>query len=155
MELARASYEATYAACWRAVYRTALAWTNDAAEAEDLAQEALLRLWKHRASIDWDGAVRAWLLVTVRHLATDRLRHLKALSARRQRVPMGWDEALTDEWLDVRRRLGELRPAERAALVLTAVEGLSSAEVGGALGVSAGAARALASRARRILRERE
>lgn len=39
---------APFEAHWSDVFRFALAWTNGWAEAEDLAQEAYLRLWNHR-----------------------------------------------------------------------------------------------------------
>jgi len=40
---------------WLSVFRFALAWTNDWQSAEDLAQEAFIRLWAKRADIDWSG----------------------------------------------------------------------------------------------------
>src|ERR1035437_3708661 len=47
------AFEAAYAAAWLPVFRFALAWTNDWLAAEDLAQEAFLRLWARRAEVDW------------------------------------------------------------------------------------------------------
>ena len=55
-------YERAFAAHWSDVFRFALAWTNDWAAAEDLAQEAFLRLWDNRAKLDWDRPVLPWLL---------------------------------------------------------------------------------------------
>jgi RNA polymerase sigma-70 factor, ECF subfamily len=143
-------YIEAYDRCWLPVYRSALAWSNEASAAEDLAQEAFLRLWERRGSIDWDGPVLGWLLVTVRRLATDRFRRLRSalIVGDRQRRPPGWDEQLWVEWLDVQAAMRRLRPIERTALVLMAVEGLSSGEVGDAIGVSAGAVRAVVNRAR-------
>src|SRR5689334_20304146 len=47
---------------------------NDAAEAEDVAQEAMLRLWQ--ASTRWheDAPVAAWLYRVAHNLAIDRIR---------------------------------------------------------------------------------
>ena len=59
------------------MFRFALAWTNDWTAAEDLAQEAYLRLWDHRGRLDWGRPVLPWLLVTTRRLATDRFRALR------------------------------------------------------------------------------
>jgi hypothetical protein len=67
-------FEAAYAAAWLPVFRFALAWTNDWSAAEDLAQEAFLRLWDRRADIDWSVPVLPWLRVTTRRTATDRFR---------------------------------------------------------------------------------
>ena len=72
------AYDRVFEAHWHDVFRFALAWTNDWAEAEDLTQEAYLRLWNNRARLDWDRPVLPWLLVTVRRLATDRFRRLRS-----------------------------------------------------------------------------
>src|SRR4051812_44692813 len=61
---------------WMPVYRFALALTNDLADADDVAQEAFVRLWRSRASIDWSGPPIGWLLVTARRVAFDRFRRV-------------------------------------------------------------------------------
>ena len=76
-EPAELAYERAFDAHWADVFRFALAWTNDWAAAEDLAQEAYLRMWNHRQRLDWDRPVLPWLLVTTRRLATDRFRTLR------------------------------------------------------------------------------
>lgn len=141
------AYERAYEAHWSDVFRFALAWTNDWGSAEDLAQEAYLRLWNHRGRIDWDRPVLPWLLVTTRRLATDRFRLL------RRRVspispPDALDSATQARWLDVRAAMTALSPLERSALVMTAVEGASYDEAAQVLGTTAGALRAAVSRAR-------
>ena len=75
------AYERAFEAHWSDVFRFALAWTNDWAAAEDLAQEAYLRLWDNRGRLDWDRPVLPWLLVTTRRLATDRFRTLRRRSS--------------------------------------------------------------------------
>lgn len=62
---------------WRSVFRFALAWTNDWPAVEDLAQDAFLRLWTKRATIDWSAPILPWLMTTTRHLATGRFRRLR------------------------------------------------------------------------------
>ena len=59
-----------------------------------------------------------------------------------------------DEQQDVVAALAELTPRQRAALVLTDVLDYTSEEAGRVLGVTAGTARGLASRARENLRRR-
>ena len=144
---AEIAYERAYEEHWSDVFRFALAWTNDWAAAEDLAQEAYLRLWDHRARLDWERPVLPWLLVTTRRLATDRFRAL-----RRRLLPMpppaSLDPALRTRWLDVCAAMADLSPLERTALVMTAVEGASYEEAGHVLGTTAGALRAAVSRAR-------
>ena len=45
-------YERAFEAHWGDVFRFSLAWTNDWAAAEDMAQDAYLRLWGTRERID-------------------------------------------------------------------------------------------------------
>jgi RNA polymerase sigma-70 factor (ECF subfamily) len=149
---AEAAYESAYEAHWHAVFRFALGWTNDWAAAEDLAQESFIRLWRHRARIDWERPILPWLLLTTRRLATDRFRAL------RRRVfglplPGSLDEAVVHRWLDVQAVMARLSALERTALVLTALEGITSVEAAETLGTSPGAVRAAVSRARTKLEE--
>ena len=141
------AYERAYEEHWSDVFRFALAWTNDWAAAEDLAQEAYLRLWGQRSRLDWSRPVLPWLLVSTRRLATDRFRGL-----RRRLLPSSHtatlDASVQTRWLDVRAAMTELSPLERTALVLTAIEGISYEEAGRLLGSSAAALRAAVSRAR-------
>lgn len=135
---------------WMPVYRFALALTNDLGDADDVAQEAFLRLWRSRATIDWSAPPIGWLLVTARRIAQDRFRRL-ARELRRgsaPRAPLGLDTATIDRFVDLRASLSRLSPAERTAVLLSAVEGWTPEEIGSALGISAGAVRAAASRGR-------
>jgi len=141
------AYERAYDEHWPDVFRFALAWTNDWAAAEDLAQESYLRLWNQRNRLDWSRPALPWLLVTTRRLATDRFRQL-----RRRLAPPPPPESLNDavhaRWLDVAAAMGSLTPIERSALVMTAIEGLPYEEAARVLGTTAGALRAAVSRAR-------
>jgi RNA polymerase sigma-70 factor (ECF subfamily) len=142
-------YERAFDTHWSDVFRFALAWTNDWGAAEDLAQDAFLRLWDHRGRLDWQQPVLPWLIVTTRRLATDRFRSLRrrigGSSALEGTSP---DPATRARWLDVRDAMAGLSPLERSALVLTALEGATYDEAAGALGTTAGALRAAVSRAR-------
>jgi RNA polymerase sigma-70 factor (ECF subfamily) len=143
------AYERAFEEHWSDVFRFALAWTNDWTSAEDLAQDAYLRLWNHRARLDWGRPVLPWLLVTTRRLATDRFRMLRRrLSSTSQAGSIDADPALRARWLDVSAAMADLSPLERTALVMTAVEGATYEEAGRVLGTTAGALRAAVSRAR-------
>jgi RNA polymerase sigma-70 factor (ECF subfamily) len=143
--------ERAFEAHWHDVFRFSLAWTNDWAAAEDMAQDAYLRLWGTRHRLDWEQPVLPWLLVTTRRLATDRFRSLsKRLTPLREEAG-GLDESVRVRWLDVRAAMGTLSPLERTAIVLTAIEGVSYEEAAQTLGTSAGALRAAVSRARQKL----
>jgi RNA polymerase sigma-70 factor (ECF subfamily) len=135
---------------WMPVYRFALALTNDLAGADDVAQEAFVRLWRSRATIDWSAPPIGWLLVAARRVAFDRFRRL-ARELRLRPAPSATralDTATIDAFVDLRAQLRALSPNERAAVLMAAVEGLTTDEIGGALGISSGAVRAAASRGR-------
>jgi len=145
-----ASFQRAAEELWMPVYRLALALTNDLADADDVAQEAFVRLWRFRDTIDWSGPPIGWLLVTARRLANDRFRRLaRDLRLRRPPgPPPGVDPATIERFVDLRAVLHRLTATERAAILLPAVEGWSTEQVAAALGVSAGAVRAAASRGR-------
>jgi RNA polymerase sigma-70 factor (ECF subfamily) len=145
-------FEAAYEQAWLPVFRFALAWTNDWAAAEDLAQEAFLRLWNRRDAVDWSEPVLPWLLVTTRRSATDRFRRLRRSFTIRAPVSMVPDSDARLEWLDLRGGFEGLSPLERSALVLTAVEDLDATAAGEILGIEANAVRSAASRGRQKLR---
>jgi len=143
------AYERAFEENWSDVFRFALAWTNDWTAAEDLAQEAYLRLWNQRARIDWSRPVLPWLLVATRRLATDRFRVLRRrLLAPTHAAAIDHDPALRARWLDVCAAMGDLSSLERSALVMTAVQGATYDEAARVLGTTAGALRAAVSRAR-------
>ncbi len=144
------AYEHAFDRHWSDVFRFALAWTNDWSAAEDLAQEAYLRLWDQRNRLDWDRPVLPWLLVTTRRLATDRFRQLRRRLLASPSMPstLDSDPTVRARWLDVVAAMNDLSSLERTALVLTAVEGATYEEAAAVLGTTAGALRAAVSRAR-------
>ncbi|HLX35663.1 MAG TPA: sigma-70 family RNA polymerase sigma factor [Candidatus Limnocylindrales bacterium] len=140
-------YQVAYDRFAADVFRFTLAWTNDWAAAEDLTQETYLRLWRHRLDLDWERPMLPWLLVTARRLSNNRFRALMR-SLPQGRASIDSNEAVRDRWLDVRAALRNLTQLERAALILTAVEGWTYAEIADALETTDGALRAAVSRAR-------
>jgi RNA polymerase sigma-70 factor (ECF subfamily) len=132
---------------------------RDEAEADDIAQEALLRLWRAGETLDLGPhGLRPWLRRVTSNLCLDRIR-----SSRRtivtDEVPEVAEEptqAANLEQQDVARRVTEAMNAlperQRQALTLFHHEGLSQAEVGAVLGVSDEAVESLLARARRTLR---
>src|SRR3954453_10846095 len=80
-QITEAEFNTTLDRYWLPVFRFALAWINDWPAAEDVTQDAFLKLWNKRADLDWSEPLLPWLLTTTRHLATDRFRRVKRLWA--------------------------------------------------------------------------
>jgi len=148
------------------LHRLARRLTATRADAEDLAQEALVRAFERRASLREPARVRAWMLALARNLHLNRVRdekpHLLVLSGDRPvegtaREPRGdlerelLDRHLPDELLLALRAL----PEEQAtAIWLREVEGLSYEELAEAMGTPIGTVRSRLARARTALLER-
>ena len=132
---------------------------RDDAEAEDVAQEALLRLWRSADDLEVGAqGLRPWLRRVVSNLCVDRMRSGRRLMVVEE-VPDRAEPAtqLTQmEARDVSQRvdaaLKELPDRQRMALTLFHYEGLSQVEVGRIMGISDEAVESLLARARRNLK---
>jgi RNA polymerase sigma factor (sigma-70 family) len=125
----------------RQMYGLALAILGDSGGAEDVAQEAFVRVWRHAQAYDARrGSVQTWVLAITRNLAIDALRVRKpepvspdALWA--MHLPDGGDEpdeaaVIADEVARVRAALMTLPDEQRRAVVLAAFFGRTAREVG-------------------------
>lgn len=142
-----------------AVLGVARRMLRDDAEAQDVAQEALLKLWQGGASLEIGaGGARPWLRRVTSNLCIDKIR-----SGRRTDVtdevpdqPVAASQlktlAETDLATRVELALNSLPERQRQALVLFHYEEMSQTEVGEVLGVSDEAVESLLSRARRTMR---
>jgi RNA polymerase sigma-70 factor (ECF subfamily) len=146
------------------IYAFLVRTTRSHETAEDLLQEAFLRLTGELRSGRSLDNPRAWLYRVAANLATSRGRRvstaLRGLARIRATAPRSSTDGSPE--LDYLRREGragliaaldELRPAARAALLLSA-EGFSGAEIAVAIGRSEVATRTLLSRTRVLVRHR-
>ena len=132
---------------------------RDEAEAHDVAQEVMLRLWRQAATIEIGPAgVGPWLRRVTSNLSIDRIRAGRRTEVTDE-VPDQIEEAnqltgLAAAELGSRVDLAlKLLPErQRLALTLFHYEGLSQIEVGRELGVSDEAVESLLARARRALK---
>lgn len=139
---------------------------RDAASAEELVQEVFLRVHRARDRYRPDARFSTWLYRIGTNLALNELRRPRLRAVHEsaddpERPELAGAVPDPDEVVDARRRglavereLRALPERQRAALLLSAVEGLSYAEVAGALEVSEQAVKALVHRARSTLAER-
>jgi RNA polymerase sigma-70 factor (ECF subfamily) len=103
-----------------AVFRAALAALRVREEAEEAAQDALVRAWKHLGAFRGDSSFRTWLLSIAWHRAISRRRSLTAWFARRAPLADADLVAGTE-----RGPLEALRDRERSRQVVAAIEALS------------------------------
>ena len=133
----------------RRVFGLALRMLGDAGSAEDVAQEALTRAWRHAAIFDpGRGAVSTWVLTITRNLAIDALRLRGAVPTADDelaRLAPATSGAAEVEGVDnqalIERALGTLPAEQRRALVLAALYGFTAAEVAAADSIPLGTAK--------------
>ena len=134
---------------------------GDRAEAEDVAQEAMLRLW--RVAPDWrqgEAKVTTWLYRVVTNLCTDRQR------GRRRRGTAALDDAPevadatpgaeaglieADRLTALESALGRLPDRQRQAVVLRHIEGLTNPDIAEAMDIGVEAVESLTARGKRAL----
>lgn len=134
---------------------------GDRAEAEDVAQEAMMRLW--RIAPDWrsgEAQVTTWLYRVVTNLVTDRQR------ARRRRATNGLDEAPevpdgspgvvarlieADRMAALDAALVQLPDRQRQAVVLRHLEGMTNPEIAAIMEIGVEAVESLTARGKRAL----
>jgi RNA polymerase sigma-70 factor (ECF subfamily) len=141
--------------------RLAQSILGSAAEADEVAQEALLRVWRHAAR--WDaarGQPGTWVHTIVARLCVDRLRQrrhepIEAAQDVADPAPSAL-EALSSrrEALALRSALASLPERQRVALSLFYQEELAGAEAAATLGITLRAFWSLLERARHALRAR-
>jgi RNA polymerase sigma-70 factor (ECF subfamily) len=132
---------------------------RDDAEAEDVAQEAMLRLWRSADGLEvGPPGLRPWLRRVVSNLCVDRMRSGKRLMVTDE-VPEQVEPATQHSQLEaqdtserVEAALRALPDRQRLALTLFNYEGLSQIEVGKAMGISDEAVESLLARARRTIK---
>jgi RNA polymerase sigma factor (sigma-70 family) len=136
----------------RRVYGLAVTIVGDARTAEDVAQEAFLRAWRHAGAYDpRRGTVVTWLLTITRNLAIDAIRVRRPIAvdpdtllgldlAGAERLP---DElaALRDDSDRLAAALARLPDEQRRALVLAGLLGHTAREVSEVEGIPLGTAK--------------
>jgi len=139
------------------IVRYATRMLGNQAEAEDVAQETFLRLWRDAGRYEARGhKPSTWLYRIAHNLCVDRLR------VRRPQAPIDEETAsdrtsapLADKELSqhVAAALATLPERQRAAIALVHYEDKSLEEAGAVLGCAASAVESLLARGRRSLRE--
>ncbi len=135
---------------------------GDRAEAEDVVQETMLRLWK--IAPEWrtgEARVATWAFRVATNLCTDRRR------AQGRRGPVGLDDDMPevpdtapgveaammqgDRMSALEQALAALPDRQRQAVVLRHIEGLANPEIAAIMGIGVEAVESLTARGKRAL----
>lgn len=138
-----------------ATIRLAYVLTGDRQVAEDLAQEAFIRVGRKLFGIRDPDHVRNYLFRTVINLSKDRLRRLKTeRSATQRTIPVSAHDGMPDvgQQDQMWNALRSLPARQRAALFLRYYQDLSEAQTAEALECSMSAVKSLVNRGLKELR---
>ncbi len=130
----------------------------DATEAEDVAQEAMLRLW--RIAPDWrngEAKVSTWLYRVTSNLCTDRLRKKRGVAL--EDAPQSIDDAPSvietmtsaDRASALQNAMKQLPERQRLAVTLRHIDELSNPEIADIMEISVEAVESLTARGKRTL----
>ncbi len=146
------------------VFRHALRLVEFRAEAEDVTAAAFFELWRRRDAVRVvDGSVLPWLLVTTTNLCRNASRGTRRYHAMLAGFPRGEDgtdpAVVAGDRVDrdqdaarLHRAIAMLSSDDAALLVLTVVEGWTTARAAEAIGIRPDAARTRLTRIRRKVR---
>lgn len=142
--------EKAYRLCYRTV--------TDSEMAEDLVQEAFLRVLRFRAQFRGDARFSTWLYTIVRNVCLDHVRKRTRENAAvgEMRIdPTGCEQSMsldTSEMSAIKRAFDALKPEQKKMLVLSRVDGIGYKEIAEKLGFTEGAVRVRIHRALRKLK---
>ena len=169
------AFNALVRAYERRVFALVLRMIGNRAEAEDLAQEVFVQVFKAIGSFRGDSKLSTWIYRIAINLCKNRSKYLRVrhageqdeLEALHERVPMGQgthsnvahidrpDEMMAGKQVEhiVQQAILQLEPSFRECLVLRDVEDLSYEEIGAITGLPEGTVKSRIHRARAQLKE--
>jgi RNA polymerase sigma-70 factor (ECF subfamily) len=136
----------------RRVFGLAFSMAHDASVAEEVAQEALIRVWRHAPVFDpRRGSVTSWVLTITRNLTIDALRMRRAVptdpddfaASAMMSLEHNPEDAVrrNDVSQTVRAALAQLPVEQRRAVVLAAIYGRTALEISESEGIPLGTAK--------------
>lgn len=160
----RDEFEARLEECGSLAYRVARSVLRNTADAEDVAQEALLRAYRKFDRLRDPNRLRAWLVRIAFRVALDRLRSRSrremretswAYPERRPGPPTAEDLAASTEFRErLEGAMEELPEKLRMVLLLAAMQGYTLEEVSAMLGIPMGTVKSRLFFARKQLAEK-
>lgn len=119
------------------LYRLAFRITLDSAEAEDVVQDTMIRVWNKRDEWPQFESIEAYCLTVARNLAIDRSQKMEAhnveLTPETQEMPDAltpYEQLVQDEQMELIHRLvNGLPEKQRTIMLLRDIEGRSYKEI--------------------------
>jgi RNA polymerase sigma-70 factor (ECF subfamily) len=143
-----------------AVYRVALTVVHDAALADDVVQETMLKAWRHSPVAPGEVIPKAWLLKVARNTAISLLRTRREDLHGPDTLPEGAGGPETTRTVEGRAQLDELWELmrhldkdARTLIVLKEVDGLSYDEIATTLDLPLSTVKTRLFRARKALKD--
>jgi RNA polymerase sigma-70 factor, ECF subfamily len=147
------------------IYTYALYFLGNRADAEDVCQEVLLRIWRHLEEIKWDTG-RPWIIKTTRNLCLDLIRKRKHAAAfsnddetalhqpthnpQHDPLEMAHSRVLQKHISDALMTLPEI---QRSAVILRDIQDMSYQQISTALEIPLNTAKVYILRGRQALRQ--
>ncbi|MCR4582873.1 MAG: RNA polymerase sigma factor [Prevotella sp.] len=146
------------------LYRLALRITQNPAEAEDVVQETMMKVWNRRDRWDEIESIEAFCLTICRNIAVDKTR-----SADHQNQHLDQDHEVADasyssnpqeqaeqrdRVLLVRRLINDLPEKQRSVMQLRDIEGKSYREIAQILGITEDQVKVNIFRARQVIKKK-
>ncbi|HRX40031.1 MAG TPA: RNA polymerase sigma factor [Parvularculaceae bacterium] len=132
-------------------------FTRDGAQADDLAQDTLLKAYRAIQGFEGGASFRSWLYaIAWREFLQGKRKSAANDRLAREAAPDADDEidhsSVSELSIDLQRALASLEENERAAILLCDAAGMSHAEAASALGAPLGSVKTYVARARERLR---
>lgn len=143
-----------------AVIHFAMRYVGRRSDAEDMAQEAFIRLWKH--AVNWEPkgfSFRSWIYRITYNLCIDELRKRKPQTPVEEELSLTTGEQPEDDLYKTQQQknvaaaLSELPERQQTAISLCVYQGMSNRDAAAVMDISVEALESLLSRARRTLRK--
>lgn len=141
----KAAFQAFFEENWSRIYRSIYALVKQVEIAEDIAQEAFIKIWDKKDQLDHVTDLNAYLSLTARNLAIDHLRK-KTLVPENIDYLIGYFQDRSPnpqqaiEYAELRKILddavGQLPPQLQEVFQLSRQEGLSHVEIAQLKGIS-------------------
>ena len=147
------------------LYRLALRITLNPAEAEDVVQETMIKIWNRRDQWDEIESIEAFCLTICRNLAVDKMRKIEGQNQSLDEVANDApdrsyssnpeEQAMQQDRIElIRRLIGQLPEKQRSAMQLRDFEGKSYKEIAAIMGISEEQVKVNIFRARQAIRQK-